>query len=295
MIGGLKKMAAAVHDAGGRICLQLAHAGGHAATHLTGRQAVGPSAFEGRFGGMCRAMNDADIETLLRAMADGACRAREAGFDAVQIHAAHGYLLSQFLSPATNRRQDAYGGSRDNRSRMVRDTIRRVRRAVGEDYPILIKINSEDFVPDGFQKGDMLRLVVVLAEAGVDAVELSGGLVTNPQETHCARKASPEKPEADVYYHKAARAFKAVTDLPLILVGGIRSFETAERLITEGAADLIALGRPLIAQPDLIKGWQTDARLLSTCISCNRCYVPLQAGQGVSCVVSAERHQRRPP
>jgi len=294
MLDGLKKMADAVHDAGGRICLQLAHAGGHAATRLTQLQAMGPSAFVGRFGEMCRAMSVADIQTLLEAIASAAQRAQSAGYDAVQVHAAHGYLLSQFLSPVTNQRRDIYGGSLENRARLVCDAIRAVRAAVGAGFPILIKINSEDFVEAGFQQDDMLRVAALLAEAGVDAVEMSGGTVINPQETHCARKVHPTRPEEEVYYREAATAFKAAVTLPLILVGGIRSLAMAEQLIADGTADLIAFGRPLIAEPGLIRRWQSGNRQTSACISCNRCYVPLQAGHGVSCVVASERHQRKP-
>jgi 2,4-dienoyl-CoA reductase-like NADH-dependent reductase (Old Yellow Enzyme family) len=295
MLHGLRQMADAVHDAGGRICLQLAHAGGHAATRLTNHQAIGPSSFEGRLGGMCRTMSAEDIQIVIDAMAGAARRAQVAGFDAVQIHAAHGYLLSQFLSPATNHRQDDYGGSLINRARLVCDVIRAVRQAVGTGFPILIKINSEDFVETGFNQDDMLQVAPLLVEAGVDAVEMSGGTVSNPQETHCARTVHPTCPEEEVYYRPAAQAFKkSAVGLPLILVGGIRSWEMAEQLLVDGTADLIAFGRPLISEPGLIRRWQTDNRNVSACISCNRCYVPLQAGQGVSCVVASERHQRKP-
>lgn len=293
-LDGLQKMADAVHDAGGRICLQLAHAGGHAATRLTRQEALGPSAFEGRFGGMGRAMTTGDMQTLLAAMASAARRAQAAGFDAVQIHAAHGYLLSQFLSPVTNQRRGAYGGSLENRARLVCETVHAVREAVGSSFPVLIKINSEDFIDKGFQRDDMLQLPALLADAGVDAVEMSGGTVINPQETHCARKVHPKQPEEEVYYRQAAEAYKAASKLPLILVGGIRSYTVAEKIIVDGIADLIAFGRPLISEPDLIQRWQVGNRKASACISCNRCYVPLQAGQGVSCVVASERHQRKP-
>jgi len=294
LLDGLKEMADAVHAADGRICLQLAHAGGHAATRLTHHQAIGPSAFEGRFGGMGRAMTTEDMQTLLEAMGSAARRAQAAGFDAVQIHAAHGYLLSQFLSPVTNQRRDAYGGSLENRARLVCDTIRAVRGSVGAAFPILLKINSEDFVEKGFQRDDLLQVASFLADAGVDALEMSGGTVINPQETHCARKVHPTSSEKEVYYRQAAQAFKAASALPLILVGGIRSFGMAEQLVAEGTADLIAFGRPLISEPGLIRRWQSGHRATSACISCNRCYVPLQAGQGVSCVVASERHQRKP-
>jgi 2,4-dienoyl-CoA reductase-like NADH-dependent reductase (Old Yellow Enzyme family) len=239
-------------------------------------------------------MSSEEIQETLEAMAGAARRARTAGFDAVQIHAAHGYLLSQFLSPATNCRQDDYGGSLENRARFVCDAVRAVRSAVGKGFPVLVKLNSEDFVTDGFERDDMLRVAALLAEAGVDALEMSGGTITNPQETHCARKEHPSRPDEEVYYRQAARAYKAAISFPLILVGGIRSLAVAEQLIVDETADLIAFGRPLIAEPGLIRRWQTGSHDVAACISCNRCYVPLQAGQGVSCVVASERHQRKP-
>jgi 2,4-dienoyl-CoA reductase-like NADH-dependent reductase (Old Yellow Enzyme family) len=294
LLDGLQAMTEAVHAAGGRICLQLAHAGGHAATHLIRMPALGPSVFEGRSGGMCQAMSEADIREVPAAMASAARRARQAGFDAVQVHAAHGYLLSQFLSPATNRRRDCYGGSLENRFRMIGDTLAAVREVVGSDFPVLVKINSEDFVTEGFKRDELPAVAVLLADAGVDAVELSGGTVTNPHETHCARKVRPASAQEEVYYRQAAQAFKAAVDLPLVLVGGIRSLTVAEALLESETADLIAFGRPLIAEPALIQRWQSGDRRPSACQSCNRCYVPLLAGQGVSCVVAKERHQRTP-
>jgi 2,4-dienoyl-CoA reductase-like NADH-dependent reductase (Old Yellow Enzyme family) len=293
-LAGLRQMTGAVHAAGGRIGLQLAHAGGHAATRLTGLRAWGPSSFAGRDGGTSRAMSPSDIPIVPAAMAAGARRARKAGFDAVQVHAAHGYLLSQFLSPATNRREDRYGGSLENRARLLCETLHAVRKAVGSAFPVLVKINSEDFSPGGFQRHEVPAVASLAAAAGADGIELSGGTVTNPQETHCARKMHPAGPEAEVYYREAARAIRTAVSLPLILVGGIRSFSVAEALVAEGTADLIAFGRPLISEPGLIERWEAGDRKPSACLSCNRCYVPLQAGQGVGCVVAERRHQRKP-
>jgi len=294
LVGGLQRMTDAVHGQGGRICLQMAHAGGHAATRITGRSALGPSSFEGRSGGKCRTMSEDDIYAVQQAMGAAAGRARKAGFDAVQVHAAHGYLLSQFLSPVTNRRRDRYGGSLENRARMLCETLQVVRAAVGSDFPVLVKMNSEDFVPSGFQRVDLPEAAALVSEAGADAIELSGGTVTNPQETHCARKVRPGCPEEEVYYRQAARDLKASISLPLILVGGIRSYDVAESLLASESTDLIAFGRPLIAEPKLIARWHDGRRKTSACLSCNRCYVPLQAGQGLSCVMAAARHQRKP-
>jgi 2,4-dienoyl-CoA reductase-like NADH-dependent reductase (Old Yellow Enzyme family) len=281
----LANMVSVVHRAGGRIVLQLAHAGAHADVRLSGRKAMGPSPLEGRWGGVCREMCAADLEALTAAFAGAARRAQAAGFDGVQVHAAHGYLLSQFLSPDANRRMDGYGGDLVGRARLLLEVLAAVRGAVGADFPLLVKLNSEDLAPGGFSVEEMLEAAGMLAGAGVDAVELSGGRVVNPPEAHAARLARPSGEPPEPYYREAARRFKRAVDLPLILVGGIREVETAEALVDEGAADLLAMSRPLIREPGLPRRWQAGDRRPAACLSCNRCYVPIRAGLGPSCPV----------
>jgi 2,4-dienoyl-CoA reductase-like NADH-dependent reductase (Old Yellow Enzyme family) len=171
---GLTQMAEAVRRQGGKIAVQLAHAGAVANTSLSGTEAIGPSVIQENDKAPCREMNQEDIERIVSAFGEAAARAKRSGFDAVQIHAAHGYLLSQFLSPATNHRTDLYGGTLSNRARITLEVLRSVRHSVGPDYPVLIKINSEDFVEGGFSVEEMLEFSALLEEAGVDAVELSG-------------------------------------------------------------------------------------------------------------------------
>jgi 2,4-dienoyl-CoA reductase-like NADH-dependent reductase (Old Yellow Enzyme family) len=178
-IPGLTQMADAVHQQGGRIAVQLAHAGGRAATSLSGLNAMGPSAVRKDGTAICREMNQEDLANVVRAFGVAAARAKRCGFDAIQIHAAHGYLLNQFLSPQSNQRSDQYGGTLANRSRVVLVVLRSIREAVGRDYPILIKLNSEDFTDGGFSVEDMLELAGLLEEAGIDAIELSGGSTAN--------------------------------------------------------------------------------------------------------------------
>lgn len=292
LLPGLQQMAEAVRQADGRIFLQLAHAGAHAATAITGRPAIGPSPTKGRSGDICREMTSEEIRRVVKDMQNAAVRAQKAGFDGVQIHAAHGYLLSQFLSPLTNRREDAYGGSIENRARIVIEVLRAIRAAVGDAFAVTIKINSADFTEGGMQSEQMLQTAALLQDEGLDALEMSGGTVLNPKETHCARKENPKTPEQEVYYRQSARQFKQQIKLPLMLVGGIRSWEVAESLVSDGIADFIAFGRPLIAEPDLIKRWQAGDRARSTCISCNKCYEPILAGEGVSCPVAEKRRAK---
>lgn len=277
----LTLMPKAVHAAGGRIALQLAHAGAYG---IAPEGTIGPSVIAGHEGKTCREMSKSDIQRIVGAFASGATLAKQAGFDAVQIHAAHGYLLSQFLSPHYNKRQDEYGGSLENRARIVLEVLAAVRQAVGEDYAVLIKLNSDDFIEGGATIEDMLQIAEFLETAGIDAIEISGGTIWGPSQYHAVRF-GPEALTLKAYYRKAARLCKAFVRVPVILVGGIRSLDVAEELLTEGAADYIALCRPLVREPDLIKRWAADDREPSGCQSENACFGPILAGKGISCAI----------
>ncbi|OPL14071.1 MAG: NADH:flavin oxidoreductase [Firmicutes bacterium ML8_F2] len=281
MLPKLALMPSAVHAAGGRIALQLAHAGVYG---IAPGGTIGPSVMADHKGKVCQAMSQDDIQRVVTAFADGAALAKQAGFDAVQIHAAHGYLLSQFLSPFYNRREDGYGGSLENRARMVLEVLTAVRHAVGEDYPVLIKLNADDFIDGGLTVEDMLQVAELLERSEIDAIEISGGTILGPSQYHPVRLA-PEALTHKAYYRKAARLCKAFVRVPVILVGGIRSLDIAEELLTEGAADYISLCRPLIREPHLIKRWAAGDREPSGCQSENACYGPLRAGKGISCVI----------
>jgi 2,4-dienoyl-CoA reductase-like NADH-dependent reductase (Old Yellow Enzyme family) len=273
LIPGLKEMTTAVHAGGGKIIMQLSHAGKFAPEKLTGRPPLVVSNEEEASDKPDREITKPDIAGITAAFADAAGRAKAAGFDGVQIHAAHGYLLSQFLSPIFNRRRDEYGGDIWNRSRALVDVYQAVREAVGKDYPVLVKLNCRDFAENGLTLDDAIQVGKILADIGIDAIELSGGLLTE-------RKLSPSRPgirleEDEAYHQDEARSFKDAVIIPLILVGGIRSFQTAERLVQEGTADYISMSRPFIREPGLINRWRYGDRLSSGCKSDNRC---LRAG-----------------
>jgi 2,4-dienoyl-CoA reductase-like NADH-dependent reductase (Old Yellow Enzyme family) len=279
---GLSQMVGAVHAAGGRIALQLAHAGLQAPAKLTGRPPVGPSSDPPPAGSPGHELTPAEIADLAAAFGRAAARAREAGFDAVQIHAAHAYLLSQFLSPAFNHRTDDFGGPIENRARAALEVLGQVRRAVGDDFPVLIKMNASDFLEGGLTAEDSVRAAKILVEAGLDAVELSGGTAASGR--FIPVRPGKIEPGEEGYYRDTGRALKQEVDVPVILVGGIRSLAGAEALIASGAADLIALCRPLIREPDLIKRWQGGDTAPAACVSDNQCFRPVVSGQGLYCL-----------
>jgi len=281
LIPGLQEMTAAVHAYGGKIVMQLSHAGKFAPEKLTGQTPLVVSDYEEPGKMPCHEITDQDIRELVTAFADGARRAKAAGFDGVQIHSAHGYLLSQFLSPVFNRRQDEYGGDIHNRSRILIEVYQAVREAVGEDYPVLIKLNCKDFVENGLSLDDSLQVGRMLADVGLDAIELSGGLLTGG-------KMSPSRPgikseEEEAYFREEARYFKNAIDIPLILVGGIRSFQVAECLVEDGVADYISMSRPFIREPNLINRWKSGDRRRAECKSDNKCFRSGLTGNGIYC------------
>lgn len=282
LIPGLRKMASSVHDLGGRIVLQVAHAGRYAAAKLTGQPRLVVSDIEGTTQASFHEITAGDIREIVAAFAEAAGRAREAGFDGVQIHSAHGYLLSQFLSPIFNRRRDEYGGSIGNRCRIHLEVYRAMREKVGSDYPILIKMNCQDFRENGLSLEDSLQAARTLAGAGMDAIELSGGLFTNPKLAPSRRGIDSEEKEA--YFSEELREFRKAVNVPLILVGGIRSFQVAERLVEEGSADFISMSRPFIREPDLVNRWKAGDLRKSQCLSDSLCFEPAIAGKGVYCV-----------
>ncbi|HEY6874599.1 MAG TPA: NADH:flavin oxidoreductase [Geobacteraceae bacterium] len=282
-VPGLTEMAKAVHEAHGKVFLQLAHAGCRAPTALTGTEPSGPSANGSDLFPHCREMTLAEIDKVVAAFGEAAARGKRAGFDGVQLHAAHGYLLSQFLSPFFNQRTDRYGGNLENRARLLLEVVQAVRKEVGEGYPLLVKINSEDFLENGFTADESLEVCAMLEKSGVDAIEMSGGTVYESGKYSCMRTGVAKSPETESYYREAAARYKQRIGLPLLLVGGIRSLEAAGSIVRDGIADFISLCRPLIREPDLTGRWKAGDMRPSECISCNGCIGPARKGSGLQC------------
>ncbi|WP_319522565.1 NADH:flavin oxidoreductase [uncultured Desulfosarcina sp.] len=282
LIEGLASMAAAVHEAGGRIVAQLAHAGTFALEKAIGTAPLAVSVFDGLAQTPRAELSSDDIAALKEAYVAAAKRAKTAGFDGIQLHSGHGYLLSQFLSPWFNRRTDDYGGPVGNRARIHTEIIRAIREAVGEDFPLLVKLNCEDFTEGGLTVEESLAAASAMAAAGMDAIELSGGTITSGKLS--PSRSNINKPEKEAYFQEAAKTFKQNLDIPLILVGGIRSPEVAERLLADGSADYFSMSRPLIREPDLVNRWKSGDRSPARCISDNLCFRPGMMGKGIYCV-----------
>jgi len=209
---------------------------------------------------------------MIDAYAQGARRAKEAGFDGVQIHGAHGYLIGQFLSPFVNKRTDEWGGDLEGRMQFLRAVCRAVRGQVGPDYPVLIKLGVADGV-------EGLQVVAALESMGLDGVEISGGIGGK----HSSSIRPGIRSEADeAYFRQWARKARRVTRLPIILVGGLRSLPVMEEVLTSGDADFISLCRPLICEPDLPNRMRLGLQERSSCISANRCWAK-KDGEGIAC------------
>ncbi|MGM0383275.1 MAG: NADH:flavin oxidoreductase [Thermodesulfobacteriota bacterium] len=282
LVPGLQSIVQAVHENGGKIILQLAHAGFYAKSALTRQPPLAPSRVHGLSKSPPKEMSILDINDVVKSFGEAARRAKNAGFDGVQIHSAHGYLLSQFLSPFFNHRIDEYGGTIENRSRALLEALHAIRIIVGGDYPILVKLNCQDFIDGGLTLEDSIRVAIMLSEEGIDGIELSGGLLTSPKLGPSRRGITSKNQEA--YFRNEAASFKEEIHVPLILVGGIRSYYVAEQIINQGVADYISMSRPFIREPDLINRWKTGDLRKAACISVNKCFSPAMTGQGIYCV-----------
>lgn len=291
MIDGLKRLTRAAHESGAKIAVQLYHGGREARFVKTRKQLpMGPSviAQDPYYKGGYREITQDEIMDVVDAFGQAARRARAAGFDAVQIHGAHGYLFSQFLSPFTNRRDDRWGGSLDNRLRLHREVYSAMRRKAGEDYPLFIKLGVEDGFDGGLSLTDGVKAAKMLAQTGYDALEISSGVRGESYEG-TEYKTRLNKPLREGYFLNWACEIKKRVKVPVLAVGGFRSFEMMENIIAGGHADFVALCRPLIAEPDLINTWRHDPRKKPKCVSCNKCLEALHRGVPLHCVVLEER------
>jgi len=281
---GLSDLTRAVHDEGAAIFCQLVHAGGQTTSKVIGTQPLVPSATD--FAGYQdtpREMTLAEIKAIVSAFGEAAARAKKAGFDGVQLHGAHGYLINQFLSPLCNQRKDEYGGPLKNRMRFLEEVYNSVREAVGVDYPVTIKLTASDNLDGGLQPEDSQVIARDLEELGINAIEVSSGTAVSGELTPVRTRI--DSPEKEAYNANLAKMIKEVVQVPVMTVGGLRSGAILRQLLDENAADMFSLSRPLIMEPDLPAKWQENRDYVATCISCNGCFRPGLKGQGIECIV----------
>lgn len=283
MIDGLKRLTSVVHKNGGVIAVQLAHAGqkGIAKDEYS---AVGPADWVEAGVKKASAMTADDIKRTVIAFGHAAERAVKSGFDGIQIHAAHGYLLSQFLSPSYNKRSDSYGGNLENRARLLLEVYQEIRQRVGKSFPVMAKINSEDFLENGMTVKETIEVAHMLEDRGMDALEMSGGTFESGKLIP-SRVGTSKSEEREVYYRKAAENLKKEIGIPLILVGGFLSFNVVEEVVASGLADYVSLSRPLIKEPNLVGRWAGGDRTKASCISCNKCFSTLFTKEALHCAV----------
>lgn len=253
LITGLTSLVDAVHEHDTPIALQINHAGGATTRDVCGAQPVAPSAVMHPRRGqeLPRPLSLDEIEGVVNDFRDAARRAMEAGFDAVEVHGAHGFLLSQFLSPITNKRTDEFGGSLENRVRLSCLIIEEIRRELGSGFPLLYRIGIEDMYPGGLMLDEGVRAARLIAEKGIDIMDVSGGL--------CGGR--PEGLDGPGYFVPHAAAVKEVVGLPVIGVGGITRAEDADEIIGSGRVDLVAVGRAILRDPR----WASKALLELGC------------------------------
>lgn len=257
----LKKLTDAVHKHDGHIVAQLNHAG---VVHQQDR--AGPSMYS-EDDWTARGMTEDEIHGIIEGFGEAAERAMQAGFDGVQIHGAHGYLISQFLSRSVNKRSDKWGGSLEKRMRLLHEVYDEVRGRLGNN-PVLIKINCDDFSEDGFLVDDAVKVAKTLAGKGIDLIEVSGGGRGRQQDLR-ARAKHPEYPELDFAGH-AVKIREAINPTPIGLVGGFTKLETVKQAVEKGLTDMVSLSRPFIREPDLVKNLKKGQKE-ATCIRCDAC------------------------
>ena len=295
VIDGYKKLTDRMHQYGVKVVAQLSHCGRQGTVELVGGIPVAPSAVPNLLGVTPIAMDRKQIGEAVDNFVRAAERARQAGFDGVQIHAAHGYLIHEFLSPRTNRREDDWGGTFEKRMRFLIEIYQGIRKHLGKDYPILLRMNANDYLEDGLGLEDAARIAEYMSSLSIDAIEISAGTWEThfymsrgdiPQNYWLYTRASGEEKERireklnhiarqvsfkEAYLLEYAGKIKKRISCPLILVGGMRTVGVMESILLEGSADFISMCRPLIREPEFPNLIRRGLAEKSTCLNCNLC------------------------
>lgn len=284
---GLSRIVDTIHEAGAKASIQLGHGGGHTRVDISGETPIAPSAIphsvqEGHTETIVpEAMSRERIKETVRAFAEAAERAARAGFDAVELHGAHGYLLSQFMSPLENRREDEYGGSLQNRARFALEVTQAVRAAV-PSLALIFRINGDDFFEGGMSPVEAVRIASWAVDAGADAIHVTGG---HYRSTPSAAIMIPPMATKPTPFAEFARDVKHVVRVPVIAVGRFGDPAVADAALKAGDADFIALGRPLLADADWVRSAEGGGEV-RRCLACNSCVDGMRAGKRLFCIVN---------
>jgi 2,4-dienoyl-CoA reductase-like NADH-dependent reductase (Old Yellow Enzyme family) len=306
-VDGLRRLTTAIHDEGAAAAAQLGHAGPVANSRSNRAPSLAPSNGFSPMGTRMRAATGADIDRITDDFATAATLATEAGFDCLEIHLGHNYLLSAFLSPKLNRRTDRYGGSLENRARFHRQVVGAVRRGAGPGVAVTAKLNMADGVPGGLWLDESIDVARLLeADGHLDALELTGGSsLANPMYLFrgeaplrefgatlppalrlgfrlFGHRFLPSYPFEEAFFLPYARQFRAALTMPLILLGGVNRLDTIEHALDEGFA-FVAMARALLRQPDLVNAMRAGQATESLCIHCNKCMPTIY--RGTRCVL----------
>lgn len=266
-----RKLTDIIHAYEANIILQLVYIGSYVMGDPGNREILGPSSVANINNGIVpKEMTISEIKDIQNKFAQAAVRAKKAGFDGIEIHAAHGFLLSQFLTPYYNRRSDNYGGSIENRARMVIETFTTVREAVGNEYPIWIKINCTDGIEGGISADGFRYVCDELAKLGVNAIEVSGNWIEKSK-------------DKTAYFQDEAAAIAEENEVAVVLTGGNRDYTQMEQLLNSTGIGYFGMARPFISEPNLPNRYEKEHTKRTKCVSCNACLDPKNAG---SCILN---------
>jgi 2,4-dienoyl-CoA reductase-like NADH-dependent reductase (Old Yellow Enzyme family) len=298
-----QKLTEKMHEFGTPIIAQLNHCGGQTKKEATGMPVIAPSKIADY---KAKEMTETEILEVIEAFVQGVKNAKEAGFDGVQIHMAHGYLLSEFVSPRMNRRTDKWGGSTVNRFRIVKEIFEQSRNVVG-DYPMIVKMNGFETLKNGLTIEESVEIARLLEQVGCDGIEVSNGTVKAGLATMrgqvpwelmvaqnnklnkmpqfvkgfigtLAEKTFPQPQPKSLYNLDAAIAIREVVNIPVIVVGGITSLDEIENIVNNNECDIVSMSRPFIVEPDLVNKFQTGKQTHAKCIQCNFCIIGSESG-----------------
>jgi len=264
-INSLKRLTTVVHANGGKVAAQILHAGWASNPDFLGQAPVGPiDTIHPIRGTRIKGLSTAEVYQEIDYIVQAGHRLIEAGFDGIQLHGAHSWMISAFLSPATNKRQDEFGGSAEKRANFVVQIYKGLRKMAGPDYPIFIKLGLKDYHPEGKSFEDGLQSAQIFEKLGMDSIEISEGMESDGGHHIRPGAVAP-------YYLDECRAARKVLKLPLILVGGFRELKDIEQVLEEGITDAVSMCRPFVMDPYLVKKFREGTATKSNCISCGGC------------------------